>query len=171
MFQNKLLKMLLVVFFVQLVVACTSNKPKESAMTNTDDAMSATTSGAGMDSGVDESNLPKMTFADLTKTFYFGFDRSVLTSETRFGLDQVAAFLKMNSLKIRIEGHTDERGSRQYNMALGERRGLSVKDYLVAKGISPSRLEVISYGEEKPAVRASNSTAYAKNRRVEIKLQ
>ena len=86
-------------------------------------------------------------------------------------LDKIASYLKGNKVKLRLEGHTDERGSREYNMALGERRGQSVKDYLVARGISPSRLEVISYGEEKPAVRSSSLDAYAKNRRVVIALR
>ena len=72
------------------------------------------------------------------------------------------------SLKVRLEGNTDERGTREYNLALGERRANAVKAYLVAQGVSPSQIEVVSYGEEKPVDPGHNEAAWAKNRRVQI---
>jgi peptidoglycan-associated lipoprotein len=73
--------------------------------------------------------------------------------------------LKSGSIPVTIEGHADERGTREYNLALGERRATAVKDYLVALGISPSRVRTLSYGEERPAVVGSSEAAWAKNRR------
>ncbi len=167
------MKYSLLVLFSLFIVACSSNKPKESVPeVMVPDEVGAETAGAS-DVGViqESSSLPEITFDQLDKTIYFGFDRAVITPASKQALDQVAAYMKENAQKLRLEGHTDERGSREYNMALGERRGNAVKDYLVAQGISSGRLEVISYGEEKPMVRSSTAAAYAKNRRVEIKLR
>ena len=100
---------------------------------------------------------------------FFDFDQYVLTPEARDILDQNAAYLKAHpDVKVRIEGHTDERGSDEYNLALGERRAQSAQKYLVSLGIDPSRLDVISYGEEKPLDPANNEEAWAKNRRDEF---
>ena len=78
-----------------------------------------------------------------------------------------AAYLMANpSVKVKLEGHTDERGTREYNLALGERRGNSVQRYLSLQGVDASQLEVVSYGEERPAARGQSSDAYSKNRRV-----
>jgi peptidoglycan-associated lipoprotein len=70
--------------------------------------------------------------------------------------------------RIRLEGHTDERGSREYNIGLGERRALSVRRYLLLQGVSSDQLTTVSYGEERPAVLGSNEQAWAQNRRVEL---
>lgn len=103
-------------------------------------------------------------------TVYFDFDKSDIRSDSRDILDQHAAYLTANpSVNIVLEGHADERGTREYNQALGERRGNSVKSYFQLKGISASRMEVISYGEERPAVMGHNRSVWAKNRRVEVK--
>ncbi|MCY4046008.1 MAG: peptidoglycan-associated lipoprotein Pal [Cellvibrionales bacterium] len=171
----KQMKYFLLVLFSVFMVACSSNQTKkgnaESDVSIPEAVSGAETSGLGEASGIETgSSYSDMSFDSLTKTIYFGFDRSVITSDSKMALDKVVAFMKAGNKSLRLEGHTDERGSREYNMALGERRGNAVKDYLVAKGVPSSRLEVISYGEEKPAVRASNESAYAKNRRVEIKL-
>lgn len=107
--------------------------------------------------------------AGLTSVFYFEFDKSSLTAETRRDLDAYASALRASPRNIRLEGHADERGTREYNIALGERRAKSVADYLISSGVSASRIETISYGEERPAVNASNRDAWAKNRRVELK--
>ncbi|MGD9650617.1 MAG: peptidoglycan-associated lipoprotein Pal, partial [Dongiaceae bacterium] len=81
-------------------------------------------------------------------------------------LDRQAAWLKRyNAMNILIEGHADERGTREYNLALGERRANAVKDYLVSQGIAGNRLDVISYGKERPAVVGSNEASWAQNRR------
>lgn len=99
-------------------------------------------------------------------TVYFAFDSFSLDSVAQGTLDrQAALLLKSGGVNVNIEGHTDERGTREYNLALGERRATAVKDYLVAYGINPSRIRTISYGEERPAVVGSNEAAWAKNRR------
>ena len=102
----------------------------------------------------------------LGDTVYFALDSYTLDGQAQQTLDrQAGLLLKGMTLAVTIEGHTDERGTREYNLALGERRATSVKDYLVAYGISPSRVRTISYGEERPAVAGSSEVAWAKNRR------
>ena len=97
---------------------------------------------------------------------FFGLDRYDLAPEARATLDRQASWLKQYpNVTVTIEGHADERGTREYNLALGERRANSVKNYLAAAGITPSRVKVISYGKEKPAVLGSNEASWAQNRR------
>jgi len=97
---------------------------------------------------------------------FFGFDKSDLSSEARATLDRQSAWLKKyGSVKVTVEGHADERGTREYNLALGERRATAVKNYLVAAGISAARVKTISYGKERPAVIGNNEAAWAQNRR------
>lgn len=97
---------------------------------------------------------------------FFEFDSSLLSSRAQMTLDKQAAYLKSNpAVKARIAGHADERGTREYNLALGSRRANAAKNYLVSKGISSSRLSTISYGKERPAVTGSTPYAYAQNRR------
>ena len=100
---------------------------------------------------------------------YFDFDKSTLNSATRRVLDAHIALLKENNGSVRLEGHADERGTREYNMALGERRAKAVADYMAVNGIARYRIETVSYGEERPAMAGSNEAAWSKNRRVEIK--
>ncbi len=97
---------------------------------------------------------------------FFAFNQSDLSSEARATLDRQAAWLKKyGSIKVTVEGHCDERGTREYNLALGERRATAVKNYLVADGIPAARVKTISYGKERPAVLGSNEAAWAQNRR------
>ena len=97
---------------------------------------------------------------------FFGYDRYDLSSEAQITLERQANWLKTyTSLNITVEGHADERGTREYNLALGERRANSVKSYLIALGISPTRITTISYGKERPAVLGSNDSSWAQNRR------
>lgn len=105
----------------------------------------------------------------LETVVYFGFDQSTLTPESRALLLAHAERLKGGSTSVRLEGHADERGSREYNMALGERRANSVRDFLVVQGVNASNLEVVSYGEERPSVSGSGEANWSLNRRVEIK--
>jgi peptidoglycan-associated lipoprotein len=106
--------------------------------------------------------------ADLV-TVYFGFNDSNLSDETRRTLAANAEYLRIHSsLRVQVEGHCDERGSTEYNLALGERRAMTTKKYLVKLGIDPGRIEIISYGEERPANPASNEDAWAQNRRAEF---
>ena len=101
---------------------------------------------------------------------YFEYDQFNLTSKSIQALKGVAELMKRNAkITISIEGHADERGTREYNLALGQRRSESVANYLVANGINRNRLITKSYGEERPLSLGSNDTAWSKNRRVEIK--
>jgi peptidoglycan-associated lipoprotein len=97
---------------------------------------------------------------------YFDFDKYDLRTDARATLDRKASFLNQNSsVRVQIEGHTDERGTAEYNLALGERRANAAKQYLTTAGISAGRLSTISYGEERPLDPAQNEAAWAKNRR------
>lgn len=100
---------------------------------------------------------------------YFRFDQSSIDSSEAVKLDQVAAYLNSNpGTGVVIEGNCDSKGSDEYNRALGERRALAAKDYLMTKGIADSRIRTVSYGEEKPAVPNTDDSARAKNRRDEF---
>jgi len=97
---------------------------------------------------------------------FFGFDKSDLTPEATATLDRQAAWLKQYpAVTVTVEGHADERGTREYNLALGERRASAVKNYLAALGVDGARLQTISYGKERPAVVGSNEAAWTQNRR------
>lgn len=103
------------------------------------------------------------------RTIYFDFDKSEVKDQYMDIIRRHAAYLTQYSdFEVRLEGHTDERGSREYNIGLGERRAESVSQLLQAYGVTPRLLETISFGEELPAVEGHNEEAWAKNRRVEI---
>jgi peptidoglycan-associated lipoprotein len=97
---------------------------------------------------------------------FFGYDRYDLTPEAQNVLSMQAQWMQQYPhVNVTIEGHADERGTREYNLALGERRATSVKNYLTAMGVDPRRITTISYGKERPAVHESNPSAWAQNRR------
>jgi len=105
----------------------------------------------------------------LFKDIYFGYDKYEIRREDEEILKENAAFLKKNpKMKIQIEGHCDERGTAEYNLALGERRANHTKKYLVSLGITSDRISTISYGEERPLDPSNNEEAWAKNRRAHI---
>lgn len=100
---------------------------------------------------------------------YFGFDSSDIDGQGQATLNQQAAFLQSNpSARVVIAGHTDERGSREYNMALGERRAKSVQAYLAGQGIPAARTEAVSYGEDQPAAAGHDEASWQLNRRAEL---
>jgi len=106
----------------------------------------------------------------LAHVIYFDFDQSTIKAEFRKALNGHAAYLSQNpSAKIVLEGHADERGTREYNIALGERRGNAVSRYLVVQGVSIGAIEVVSFGEERPVNSGSDSASLAENRRVEVR--
>ena len=106
----------------------------------------------------------------LAHVIYFDFDQSTIKAEFRAALNGHAAYLSQNpSAKIVLEGHADERGTREYNIALGERRGNAVSRYLVVQGVSIEAIEVVSFGEERPVNSGSDSASLAENRRVEVR--
>ena len=97
---------------------------------------------------------------------FFDFDKAVLKSAAQRTLTRQAEWMKQHSnVTVTVEGHCDERGTREYNLALGERRATAVKNFLVALGVSPSRIATISYGKERPAALGHNEAAWSQNRR------
>jgi peptidoglycan-associated lipoprotein len=109
--------------------------------------------------------------AALTAVVHFDFDQSDLRAEDKATLDAKVPILQANpGVTLRVAGHTDERGSDEYNLALGQRRAAAAKRYLVEHGIAESRIETISYGEERPVAQGSEESAWAQNRRAEFEV-
>ncbi|HEX6535079.1 MAG TPA: peptidoglycan-associated lipoprotein Pal [Gemmatimonadaceae bacterium] len=107
----------------------------------------------------------------LTQVIYFDFDSDVLSDEAKSALDAKIPVLNANTaVKIRIAGNTDERGSDEYNLALGQRRAASAKRYLSQHGIAEDRIDVISFGEERPAAQGHDESAWSQNRRDEFEV-
>lgn len=103
------------------------------------------------------------------ETLYFEFDRSSLSETARASLDHNADFLLAHpDVRVRVEGHCDERGTVEYNLALGDRRASSAREYLVLRGVAADRLQVVSFGEERPDDPGQGEAAWARNRRVEF---
>ena len=171
MFQ-RLLAMCAVAF---LFTACetASNVAGDSASGSS--SSSATAAGAEKNSSSSSSSSSSTTatqmsdaekLAQVGNTVYFGFDSSEVTVEAQAILDRQAAFLNVNpTMVVIIEGHADERGTREYNLALGDRRAVAVRDYLLAKGLNAARVRTVSYGKERPAVSGSNEGSWEFNRR------
>lgn len=157
---NKVFKGLMLALPLVAVAACSSNKNDD--QTDTSNNVPVT------EQGPTAEELARQQLEQLKQTniVYFGFDKYDVTSEYAQLLDAHAAFLRANpSVRITIEGHADERGTPEYNIALGERRANAVKMYLQGKGVSADQLSIVSYGKEKPAVLGHDGAAYAKNRR------
>ena len=119
----------------------------------------------------DPSEAGPVSVEQATSTVYFAFDDYTLSAETQDQLAGLANYLKQNpGAVVQVEGHCDERGSIEYNLALGQRRASSVKDYLTQMGVESERVTTISYGEERAAVDGHNEAAWSKNRRAEFVL-
>lgn len=163
-------KILTVALSLAFLVGCTSSGgTQDGSMGGTSGSGSA--SGQGMASGAQQSGSSMQGGQDSRipseRTIYFDFDSDKIRSEFQSILSAHAQYLRNNpNATVVLEGHTDERGTREYNIALGERRAKSVERFLNVKGVSPSKFEVVSYGEERPAARGDKEDAYAKNRRV-----
>lgn len=129
--------------------------------------------GSGSGSGAGSSTLGSVTRSSLvTEDIYFEYDSSALLPEARELLKRKAEFLLANpQISIVIEGHTDERGTSEYNIALGERRAESVRTFLEGLGVAASRMSTVSFGEEKPIDPGHNEAAWAKNRRAHIEIR
>lgn len=97
---------------------------------------------------------------------FFGYDQYDLTAEARATVERQATWMKTYAnVSVIVEGHCDERGTREYNLALGEKRAMAVRNYLIANGVAPNRVQTISYGKERPVVLGSDNTSWAQNRR------
>ena len=102
---------------------------------------------------------------------YFDFDKDEIRDDQKVTLDAKVGILNANTaVRLRIAGHTDNRGSDEYNLALGQRRAASVQRYLVSRGLNASRFETVSFGEERPAAQGENEDAWSKNRRAEFEI-
>lgn len=171
----KLWKFFIVGVMVLAVSACSSSEEKDIAVSEDvqfQDHMPITEGPlhGDMFDTVQTQGAPAGTQQDLVVNVgdrvFFGYDRYDLAPEARMTLEQQANWLKRYPhVTVTIEGHADERGTREYNLALGDRRATSVRNYLIALGVAPSRISTISYGKERPAVMGSNAESWALNRR------
>lgn len=164
------LKLLSAIFASVLLVGCATNTADDEAAAAAA-AEAAAAERAAAERAADEAarRAAAEAAANLETVFYFDFDQATLTASTRAAVDAQIAVLKNNTAKVRLEGHADERGTREYNMALGERRANAVANYMIVNGVARYRIETVSYGEERPLETASNEAAWGKNRRVELK--
>lgn len=168
MMQAKLLAIAILALFLG---ACASqNIPDPDAVSSSSENAAAGTEGYG------DEDLGEGTFfdddaeAELAMIIYFDFDQSEIRPEDRATLERHANQLANDSrASVRLEGHADERGSREYNIGLGERRSQAVRRLLLIQGGSASQISTVSFGEERPAAFGSDEVSYGKNRRVEIK--
>ena len=164
-------KAALLICSLTLFAACSSTEEVDDQQTTGGES---DTGGAAQTSG--SSEPPPLTAEEIarqealrTTIFYFDFDVAEFNAEDRDTLTYHARDLAANpGSQVRLEGHADERGTREYNLALGERRANSIQNYLVVNGAARSQIEVVSYGEERPAETGTSESAYAANRRVEI---
>ena len=162
----------LLVFFL---AACTTT-PKDTADSSGSGSKSDSTDVASSEEGTIVETSPETAsiepgsqedlIVNVGDRVFFGYDSSELDSDAQELLqDQVAWLKQYSDVSVIIEGHCDERGTREYNLALGEKRAQAVKNYLISLGISSDRVSTISYGKERPAVVGSNDGAWAQNRR------
>lgn len=167
--------------FASLVlVACSSNETNDSAAEDAAAEAAAAEAAAAEQAARDaeaaaaaaaaaEQQALQDAAMSAGTVFYFDFDSSALTDAARAAVDAHIAVMLGNDASVRLEGHTDERGTREYNLALGERRANAVRDYMVANGVPSYRIESISYGEENPVAFGSGEANWSQNRRVELK--
>lgn len=165
MAHTKLRLSLAIVVAMTVLAGCSSNKNADSGANN--GANSGLNGGASGSAYGDGSGSNGSDYAQSGRTVYFDFDRYTLSAEGQAVVDRSLSAIKSGS-QVRLEGHADERGTREYNLALGERRANAVAQYLEANGVAKSRIEIISYGKERPADAGHDESAWAKNRRVEI---
>lgn len=150
-------KLIGVFFALVLVTGCSSQQNDDADGTGGDTPGSTDTSGSWQDLASQFGNV-----------VYFEFDKADILPESQAMLDAYGKLLQSTGDAATLEGHADERGTREYNMALGERRGKAVAEYMNIQGVGAGQLEVVSFGEERPAIADSNESAWGKNRRVEI---
>jgi len=178
---SMLVRLLAVALIATSLAACSSTKDEEAGGVTVGERMDAGTGGpldgTGVygDGSVDGSAIPGSQ-QDLVNNVgdrvFFAYDSYDLAPEARDTLNRQAEWLnRYPNLAITIEGHSDERGTREYNIALGDRRATSVKNYLVSMGVAANRLNTISYGKEQPAVVGSDAASWAQNRRGVTRVQ
>lgn len=172
MFRRSTLSYVFVFAAIAALVACSG---KKSASSLADGANASGASESGLGGSESSASGASGTNGDISgvamPTVHFDFNEFTVRSADREMLSKASEALKKSTgAKITVEGHCDERGSNEYNLALGERRAQSVKSYLQKLGVDASRLSTISYGEERPAETGSGEGAWSKNRRAELVL-
>ena len=172
--RNQCFKVGLFVISLFVLGACSSTSEMEDESANTETAASSSSSsssGAGSSNQLTQEQIRAQNALRQT-VFYFDFDVAEFKPADRETLTYHARDLAANSGKrIRLEGHADERGTREYNLALGERRANGILNYFIVNGASRSQIEVVSYGEEGPEQSGQSEQAYSRNRRVEVVAQ
>lgn len=152
-----------------LLAACSTPSEEASTTSGSGSSGSTTTSSSDTQSGAipgPAAGTQEELTVEVGDRIFFDFDQYNIRADQRGTVEALAAWLDSNpAATLTVEGHADERGTREYNLALGERRANSVRDYLIALGTNPGRLSVVSFGEERPAVLGSNDSAWAQNRR------
>jgi peptidoglycan-associated lipoprotein len=169
---TKLTSLVAIAAALALTAGCAHRRTADQLPPEPPSATTAETDGLGNESGGNVAGvaLPGSR-ADFLQSVpadrvFFDFDSYALDDRDRTTLDAQAAWLTRNAaVRVTIEGHADERGTREYNLALGDRRANAARDYLQSRGISPGRMQTISWGKERPANPASTEEAYAENRR------
>ncbi|EAP93950.1 MULTISPECIES: peptidoglycan-associated lipoprotein Pal [Vibrio] len=172
---NKVLKGLMIALPVMAVTACSSTDEATSATSGTESNQTTSGSEGNVDTTVvtpidanaqlSEQELKEQALRE-TQTIYFAFDNSTIAGDYEEILAAHAAYLSNNvDMNVTIEGHADERGTPEYNIALGERRAQAVAKYLQALGVQADQISIVSYGEEKPLLLGQSEDVYAKNRR------
>ena len=153
------------------VTSSAQSSSTNTATTASSTSSSSSSSASSSSSGESASASVKSEFAKVGTTVLFDYDSAQLTDYAQRVLDRQAAFMKARpETRVIIGGHADERGTREYNLALGERRASSARDYLVAKGVNAARIRIISYGKERPASVGSTEAAWRLNRRAQTVL-
>ena len=154
-------KLLLIVAAGFFLASCAATKTEQGGDADASSSASSSSSEGSINAGTQEDLI-----VNVGDRVFFEFDSSELTVDAQATLDAQAAWLlQYSDTDITIEGHADERGTREYNLALGERRANSAKDYLMTYGISSDRISVISYGKERPVDSGSTPLSWSKNRR------
>ncbi len=150
---------------VALVAACESTMMEDSSSSGEGSSSASSSSTIGVDLVIVPGSQQDL-IVNVGDRVFFAFNRFDLSEDARGVLERQAVWLSANpGVSVVVEGHTDDRGTREYNLALGERRANSTRDYLVALGVSPDRIRTVSYGEERPVSSASVEDAWAQNRR------
>ena len=162
-------KFLYTLFLVVFISACSTTKDTaDSSGSGSSGVFNSTTSDSATTSDSDsiEPGSQEDLIVNVGDRVFFGYDSAELDSDAKELLQAQAAWLKQyNKASITVEGHCDERGTREYNLALGERRANAAKDYLMTYGVSSDRISIVSYGKERPVDSGSSPLAWSKNRR------
>ncbi|RDD60160.1 peptidoglycan-associated lipoprotein Pal [Ferruginivarius sediminum] len=172
------MRKLLSLFAAALLLAACESTSQDQAATGSEGATTSTESAASQADGASSDGVSSQAIpgpeggtqehlvVNVGDRVFFAFDKASLSDEAQSTVERLAAWMsEYPSATVTVEGHADERGTREYNLALGARRANAVRDYLIVLGVDPNRVKTVSFGEERPAVQGSNEEAWAQNRR------